>query len=495
MGPPDELIVAPATPTGGGGRSIVRFSGDGLQGLLETLCDAADPGFAADGCGDSPRVVSARLAAAGLGREWGGVPLEVLHWAGPGGPTGGPLAELQLPGSGPLVDAVVAEACRQGARLARGGEFTLRAFLAGRLDLVAAEAVLAVVDARTPEELSRALDRMGGGAGRRLREVRDELLDVLADIEAAIDFADETTPDAVPVVDTAAWRQLAARLARADAVIAQAAAELWDRDVAAAAGLPRVVLVGPPNIGKSSLFNALVGRAAALVADESGTTRDWLEARLDGPARCVLVDLAGLAGEAEWSAVEAGDDPGVAAQAAAHAEIARADVLVVCRDAAEFQPDAGVPSTGGVGPREAGLLGRPRLDVWTRCDRAAAIPAPEAGIATSVVSGEGLDRVRRAIDAAVATLPPRGSPATLRLRVGLDAARAAVGPALEACRDRGGAGAAAGGSSDGMIAGLIDEAIVAGQVRAAAEALGEVTGVEIGPDLIDRIFSRHCIGK
>jgi tRNA modification GTPase len=495
MRPPDELIVAPATPAGGGGRAIVRLSGDGLRSLLETLCDAVAPGFVADGCGDPPRVVAARLAAAGLGREWGGVPLEVLHWPGPGGPTGGPLAELQLPGSGPLVDAVVAEACRLGARLARGGEFTLRAFLTGRLDLVAAEAVLAVVDARTPEELSRALDRMAGGAGRRLRDVRNELLDVLADIEAAIDFADETTPDAVPVVDAAAWCQLAARLAGADAVIGAAAADLGNRDVAAAAGLPRVVLVGPPNIGKSSLFNAIVGRAAALVADESGTTRDWLEARLDGSARWVLVDLAGLAGEAEWSAAEmgdeVGDDPGAAAQAAARAEIARADVLVVCRDAAEFRGRADESSEIWAGPREASLPGRPRIDVWTRCDRAGPPAAVVAGIATSIVSGAGLAALRAAIDAAVAALPPRESPATLRLKVGLDAARAALGPAIEGCRVRG------GGGSAGAVrhAGLIDEAIVAGQVRAAAAALGEVTGAEIGPDLIDRIFSRHCIGK
>jgi len=498
MGPPDELIVAPATPVGGG-RAIVRLSGDGLRDLLDTLCDAADSGFAADGCGGPPRVVAARLAAAGLGRAWGGVPLDVLHWPGPGGPTGGPLAELQLPGSGPLVDAIVTEACAHGARLARGGEFTLRAFLAGRLDLVAAEAVLAVVDARTPEELSRALDRMGGGAGRRLRDVRDELLDMLADIEAAIDFADETTPDAVPVADAAAWRGLAERLEQADAAIAAAAASLGDRDVAAAAGLPRVVLVGPPNIGKSSLFNGLVGRDAALVADESGTTRDWLEARLDTPARCVLVDLAGVAGQMESESAGAADDPTVAAQAAARAEIARADVVVVCRDAAGLRDRASPPvedradESSGIwaGPHEASLSGRPRIDVWTRCDRAAPPAGGAAGIATSVVTGAGLSALRAAIDAAVAALPPRESPATLRLRVGLDAARAALGPAIAGCRGRGG-GAVAAAVRGG---GLIDEAVVAGQVRAAAEALGEVTGIEIGPDLVDRIFSRHCIGK
>ena len=414
------------------------------------------------------------------------MPLDVLHWPGPGGPTGGPLAELQLPASGPLVDAVVAEACRQGARLARGGEFTLRAFLAGRLDLIAAEAVLAVVDARTPEELSAALDRMAGGAGRRLRDVRDDLLDVLADVEAAIDFADETIPDAVPVADATGWRRLAGRLAQADAAIVRAAAGLVSRDAAPAADLPRVVLVGPPNIGKSSLFNALAGREAALVADEAGTTRDWLEARIDGPVRWVLVDLAGLTGEVQDMAAVAGHGPDAAAQAAARAEIARADVLVVCHDPIVRRPGPRPSSAASAGTPEERLPRRPRIDVRTRCDRAGSLVEPETGIATSVVTGTGLDAVRRAIDAAVATLPPRDSPATLRLRVGLDEARAALRPAIDACRDRG----VGGGPGS-----LIDEAIVAGQVRAAAEALGQVTGVEIGPDLIDRIFSRHCIGK
>lgn len=493
MGPPDELIVAAATPPGGG-RAVVRLSGTGLGDLLPAVCDAAEGAFAADRSGGPPRVVTARLAAAGLGRAWGGVPLEVLHWPGPGGPTGGPLAEVQLPGSGPLVAAFVAEVCRRGARLARGGEFTLRAFLAGRLDLLAAEAVLAVVDARTPEELSAALDRMAGGAGRRLRDVRDELLDVLADVEAAIDFADETTPDAVPVADAAGWRRLATRLAEADAALARAVGGLGGRDVTVASSLPRVVLVGPPNVGKSSLFNRLVGREAALVADEPGTTRDWLEARIDGATRWVLVDLAGLAadseaaaGDGQATAAGGSDDPDAAAQTAARMEIARADVLVVCRDAADLATTAASRASWPVGPVERRLPRRPRIEVWTRCDLGGPLVVPETGIMTSVVSGSGLAEVRLAIDAAVASLPPRDSPATLRLRVGLDAAREALGPAIAACRGRGGGG----GPDDG----LIDEAIVAGQVRAATEALGDVTGVEIGPDLIDRIFSRHCIGK
>jgi tRNA modification GTPase len=407
-------------------------------------------------------VARARLAANGLARGWGPLPVDVLVWPGPGGPIGGPLAELQLPASVPLVDAVIAEACRHGARLARGGEFTLRGFLAGRLDLVEAEAVLGVVDARTPEELTAALDRLGGGAGRRLGAVRGDLLDLLADIEASIDFADEATPDAVPVGP--AWSAVAARLRDGRDAVAQVVATLGGRD-AAAGDLPRVVLVGPPNIGKSSLFNAVVGREAALVADEVGTTRDWLEGRVPGGRGrdWLLVDLAGLdaAGAAEGTI--AGE-----AQARARSELARADVMLACRDA---RGDAGVPAGG------AAL----RIDVVTRCDVPGAGPLADAEIATSGVTGEGVNALKEAVDAAVMSLPATGS-ATLRMRVAAEAALAAIDDAVMCvCR--------------GLDGHAIDEAIVAGMLRAAAEALSEATGAAIGSDLLDRIFSRHCIGK
>ena len=458
-----ELIVAPATVPGPGTRAIVRLAGDGLDTLLPRLFTAIAPGFAA--AGDPARVVGARLASGGLGREWGAVPVTVLHWPGPGGPIGGPLAEVQLPCSPPLVEAVVAEACRHGARLARGGEFTLRAFLAGRLDLLQAEAVLGVIDARTPNELAAALDRMAGGAGLALGTSRAALLDLLADIEAAIDFADETTPDAVPVADVAAWRAIESRLEAEQKTLAEVEARLASRG-AGSGDLPRVVLVGRPNVGKSSLFNTLVGRDAALVADEAGTTRDWIEARIaaDSGAACVLVDLAGVPDGPIEDPLEA------AAVAVAREQVARADVVVVCRDATAAADCAWV------------LPEVPRIDVITRCDRSGTGIAAAAGICTSVRDGTGIGAVRLAIAAAVAAVPPRESPATLRMAVGVAAARAALAAVLP-----GVTAASAGGPAD--------EALVAAHIRRAVDALGEVTGAEIGTDLLDRIFSRHCIGK
>ena len=472
-----ELIVAPATVRGSGARAIVRLSGEGLERLLNDLFAATGAGFVRQG--ELPQLVAARLAARELTAEWGELPVELIHWPGPQGPTGGPLAEVQLPASGPLVDAVVAAACRHGARLARGGEFSLRAFLAGRLDLLQAEAVLAVVEAKTPAELSAALDSMAGGVGHTLHRLREMLLDLTADIEASIDFADEHTPDAVPVADAAAWAAIEARLAAAVEELDAVAARLASRDSSAVADLPRVVLVGPPNIGKSSLFNRLVGRDAALVADEPGTTRDWIAARLDIDATepaCLLVDVAGIvdggaddvAGTAARGLIER------AAAERARTESARADVVVVCSDAAA--------SVGTVLPPFP--LASPRIDVFTRCDLATPSPCLEyaSAFVTSSRSGAGIAAVRSAILGAVASLPGGRSPATLRMRVGVAAAREAV---VAAC-------AAAESTRSG---GSRDEAIVAGLLHQAVSAVGEVTGVEIGTDLIDRIFSRHCIGK
>jgi tRNA modification GTPase len=250
----------------------------------------------------------------------------------------------------------------------------------------------------------------------------------------------------------------------------------------AANDLPRLVLVGRPNIGKSSLLNCLAGHEAALVADESGTTRDWIEIRLPvaGAREVVLVDLAGVWGEAGETAGEAaagaglptdaGDDEiGRLAQQRAATEIARADVLIACRDAAE--PVLPLIQAGGA----------PRIDVLTRSDRAA-VPPCAGVIATSSHTGAGIVELRRAIEAAAATLPPRGPTATVRMAVGCDAAARAVAEARREVL------AAISGAA-------VDEALVAEGIRGAVESLAEITGAAIGGDLLDRIFSRHCIGK
>lgn len=463
---PTDLIVAPATAPVGGGRAIVRFAGDGVEPILATLIDAGSSGWGMEG--RPPRLVSGCLHPDGLGREWGSVSVTVTHWPGPMGPIGGPLAEVHLPGSPPLVAAFVAEACRLGARLARGGEFSLRSFLSGRLDLLQAEAVLAVVDARSPEELSAALDRMAGGVGTALERLRQHALDLVADVEAGIDFADEAAPDAVPV--GVAWDDLARRIAMLETAAADIARVVAGRDTSAES-LPRAVLVGRSNIGKSSLFNALVGRDAALVADEAGTTRDWIAAPLlgpDGQAACLLVDVAGV----EDGRPDASEGLPATAAARARDEMARADVIVACRDACDSEAD------GPLVPGETVRAGLVR--VITRIDRAAH-PAVSGAVATSVVSRVGIDEAREAIVRLAATGAAERGPATLRMRAGITEARAALHMTRAAV--------------DNARRGAGDEAVVAGCLHRAIDALGEVTGRDLGTDILDRIFSRHCIGK
>lgn len=474
-----DLIVAPATPPRPAVRAIVRLTGDGLVELLGRMFTAAEgEPLALPTVGQPPRQIPLRLHRESLGRDWGELPVAMLFWPGPSGPLGAAVAEVQLPGSPLLQAALVEEACRLGARLARGGEFSLRSFMAGKIDLLQAEAVVAVVESRTPEELGAALDRMAGGVGRQLEQLRGQLLDLVADIEAAIDFADDLAPDAVPVAGTAAHvllPQLAPVLEGLDGVGAQ----LASREVSSRVGLPRVVLAGSPNIGKSSLFNALLGREAALVEDAAGTTRDWVAGELvdsHGRPACLLIDLAGVLASPEQAMDEPDDlvaSVVAAADRTARAEIGRADVVVLCRDA------AGTAADELCLPAET-----PRVAVITRGDRMppdARANSSDDSLVTSTATGAGIEALRRQILATVAGLP-QTTPATLRLRTGVTAAR----KPLEAAR------AMLAGGPDSLPA---DEALLAVLLRQAIDALGEVTGAVIGTDIIDRVFSRHCIGK
>ena len=460
FGSPNEMIVAAATAPAGGLRAIVRIAGTETAAVLSRLLEPRDAAWPE--AGEPPRCVAAVLREPQLAEAYGRLPCELLLWPGPGGPLGGPLAELQLPGSPPLVSAVVEAACRAGCRLAKGGEFSLRSFLAGRIDLVQAEAVLAVIDARSPDELTAALDAAAGGIGKRLEQLRDRLLDLLGDVEAVIDFGDEV---AAGQGSGAVEATLAGRLDGLLAELTTMADHLEQRAATASGGLPRVVLAGPANVGKSSLFNALVGQATALVADEPGTTRDWVEAEVSGPMPFVLVDLAGFEEVAERRA----------AVAAARREHARADVVIDCRDAGE-------PAADQAAALASASARQPRILVSTRCDRLACggnRGGSLAGIATSSHSGEGLAELRQAIDDQLCILAREGSPATVRMT-------AAIAAACEA---------AALGREMLASPGQLDEAMLAAELGRMLAALDEAIGRELGNDLLDRIFARHCIGK
>jgi len=437
----EDTIAAIASPPRPAARGLIRLSGDRSEALAGRL-------FEPDG-DDPARLKRPSWRSGRLRLESRTLPAALVRWPGPRTYTGQPMAELHTVGSTPVLEHILQCLLHHGARLARPGEFTLRAFLSGRMDLTAAEAVLGVIEARSAAQLDAALERLAGGLARPIAALRDRLLDTLAHLEAGLDFVDEAD------VDPLARAALAEELERASADLARLADQLRGRDLRAET--PRVVLVGPPNAGKSRLFNALLGDDRALVSEVAGTTRDYLCERCDCEGLTVeLIDTAGL--EDPTDAISS------AAQARRSAVAAEADLRLDCRsgDVPALEPDEAGPD---------------RLLVWTKADR---FQAPPGWIATSASEVEGLDRLRRAIARTLRARAAEEDPAALTsVRCGEGLAKAA-----QSLRN-----AAATIRADG------GDELVAIDLRDVVDQLGDVLGEEIGDEILDRIFRRFCIGK
>jgi tRNA modification GTPase len=445
----DDCIAAIASPAGGAARGIIRLSGDDVAQIVAQV-------FQSD---EKSTLLVARRAVAITGRvelceSSLRLPCRLYYWPTTRSYTGQPSAELHVPGAPPFVEAALEKVRQTGARLARPGEFTLRSFLAGRIDLTQAEAVLGVIDARSDGELRSALEQLAGGLGAPLRALREELLELLAHLEAGLDFVEED-------IEFITREQLASQLSGAAERVSAAAARLQQRDASQA--LPRVVLVGPPNAGKSSLFNALVQDGRALVADQPGTTRDYLVSQLDlDGVACELVDTAGIeTADGETVLRQAAQTQGATARQSAEIEIA-------CRAAT----DRSTPTLPGSNAR--------RIEVRTKIDLTEPL-ASGAAIGTSAATGAGLNELRAALRAAILELQrTEGSgvrSTAARCRASLEESLASLRRAMTIVQANAG-----------------DE-LVAAEVRSALHALGEVVGAVYTDDLLDRVFSRFCIGK
>lgn len=505
----DDTIAAIASPPGSGLRGIVRISGPGAEPIWRTLCElpATDSGAAA-----SVFPVSVRLPT-----PWPRINAWLFWWPGPRSYTRQPVAELHLPGSPPLLDAVLAAVCRAGARLAEPGEFTLRAFLSGRIDLTQAEAVLGVIDARGQRELEVALEQLAGGLAGPLHNLRQRLVHTLAELEAGLDFVEED-------IEFVSAQQLYDRLVEGLSEVERLRSRLQSR--LAAGGLPRVVLLGPPNAGKSSLWNALVGEPAALVADRPGTTRDYLERETNvNGQRCLIVDTAGI------EAVGLDDPIGSASQRATQTQGERAELRLVCHEAVCSEQ---LPA--GDSADDAAKDGS-RLAVWTKVDRLATEPRNRAGeVWVSSLTGTGLDELRRRIadrlerladaeSAVVAGTAVRCQDSLRRAaeslaravalaRVAVGMGRLSVAPLGEStppeCDDEeppivteyhDGEERRDGDKHHGIqfVHGIYGshgrDEYIAAELRLALDALGQVAGVVHSEDILDVVFSRFCIGK
>jgi tRNA modification GTPase len=356
--------------------------------------------------------------------------------------------------------------------MADRGEFTLRAFLSGRIDLTQAEAVLGVIDAADPRKLQVAVAQLAGGLAGPLHHLRDLLLELLAHLEAGFDFADEDLPFITA-------EQLQRGLDEAVENVARLAAQMESRGTVQTA--VRAVLLGRPNTGKSSLFNALTSNGQALVSDTPGTTRDYLLAELDFDGRkCQLIDTAGFLAE---SVQAAGDfnTPDRAAQAAAAEQIDRADLRLLCLDATR-------PLHSWEQAELARVDDLHRIVVWTKLDAippGSAFPSCEFSnqptILTSSVTGQGLDLLLSELRRMALAVETAGGDVVAgtaaRCRESIHHADESLQNARNLARSKSG------------------EEFIAAEIRTALDELGKVVGAVYTDDVLDRIFSRFCVGK
>lgn len=469
----DDTIAAIASGRGPAPRGIVRLSGSRAHEAVRALT-ALDAEPTPDVLARLELVLPSLRAASAPLR----VPALCLRWRGPASYTGEDAAELHVVGMPSLLARVLAALLDQpGVRGAEPGEFTARAFLNGRLSAEQAEGVQALIAAHTGAELEAAQRLLDGRAGAAYRDLALDLSGVLALVEAGIDFADQE--DVVAISAVALSERLASLRARVRAMLGP------DRPSERAGWLPRVALAGAPNAGKSTLFNALLGRARALAGPTAGTTRDALVERLDLRAwagsgamaaspEVELIDVAGLT-EAPGGALDE------SMQRVSRRELERADVVVHCDPTGRFEPLLFL--TAGAAPT---------LRVRTKADLFHVEHTPAGGadvLPVCAIDGWNIERLKQRLAQLVAA-----GGAGVSVRASQDAVRPRHRAALAACLV--GLDSAQELADRAMHApGLAGAELVAQHLRAALDALGAIVG-HVSPDeVIGLIFSTFCIGK
>lgn len=443
-----DSIAAIATPPGVGGVGILRISGPDALGIAQEITRS--------------RTLRPRHAHFRRFHEADGALIDhgiCLYFPAPASYTGEDVAELQGHGSPAALAALLARAIALGARAARAGEFSERAFLNGRLDLAQAEAVADLIHARSATQARAAAASLEGAFSTAVTGIHDALLTLRAWIEAGLDFSEEEL--GAEYEETIA-RQLSALAAALDDLLATT------RHGARLAMGGRVVLAGRPNVGKSSLLNALAQRDTAIVTAIPGTTRDLLreEILIDGlPVE--LIDTAGLR--------QAGD--------AVEAEgIARARKILESAQCILLVADAASGWQAEDSEILAGLPARPRLVLWNKADlvpRPPSGPEGEKSLAVSARNGAGLEELRTAMAGALGWSDSAATPFSARRR---------HVEALERCRCH--LQQALGLHQQQAPAELVAEAL-----RLAGSHLAEITGQVGVEDLLGKIFCSFCVGK
>jgi tRNA modification GTPase len=460
-----DTIAAPATPAGRGGIGIVRVSGPRAAAIAAVLLG---------------RVPEPRRATLAVFLDAAGEPIDAgiaLFFPGPASFTGEDVLELQAHGGPVVMELLMGRVMELGARAARPGEFTERAFFAGKVDLAQAEAVADLIAAGSVQAARAAMRSLQGEFSREVEALATAVTELRVYVEAAIDFPDED-------VEFLGSAEVAGRLADIEARFARvghaAAQGRLLRD-----GL-HVVIAGKPNAGKSSLLNRLAGHEAAIVTDVPGTTRDLLRERIDIDGLPLhVVDTAGLRDTAD--AVEG---EGVRR---ARAEIGRADLVLYVVDATmEPGPDglreelealpAGVPVLVVWNKVDLGKRGRKLFSsaAEEECGTASKkVCVPFSGVFISATTGLGLDELRARLKERAGY--EQGGAGTFSARARHVEALGRARGHFERARE--------------MLAARTSFELVAEELRLGQDALGEITGAVSSDDLLGKIFGSFCIGK
>jgi tRNA modification GTPase len=450
-----DTIAAIATPPGQGGVGIVRVSGSGVWKIADAIFHSSErPSQAKGGTFLHGKVIDA-----------GGAEIDealCLIFRAPKSYTGEDTVEIQGHG-GPVVLKKILRRCLEaGARMAEPGEFTKRAFLNGKMDLVQAEAVADLIHAQSDRAAQAALEQLEGGLSKKFNALYDGLMETAADIETTLDFVEDELPgDVFPTLG----KKLDESFQSLETLL-----RTWDEGWLLREGA-RVVVMGRPNAGKSTLFNVLLGHDRAIVTELPGTTRDVLEETLvlDGiPLR--ILDTAGLR-ETECLIEQEG-----IRRARAHS--AAADIALYLIDSSQPFSDEDAEHLDGLDPKRT-------VVVLNKMDkRIAECRVPSADwvtVETSLINGAGISELKAAISEKLGGISNAPAHAVIseRHRDLLETARVELEQARERLADGGELGAAP----------------AAEHLRAALEALGQVTGRVYHNELLDNIFSRFCIGK
>ncbi len=464
---PDDSIVAIATPPGRGGIGVVRISGPSASEIAGRILERDAPLEPRIATFTSARAIDEVVAT---------------YFPAPHSYTGQHVVEISAHGNPVVLDAIVGRAIDAGARLAEPGEFTLRAFLNGKRDLIQAEAVGDLIAAATPLQARVAFDQLEGTLTRRISAIDADLFDLIARLEASLDFPDEGYHFIEP---SDAAQRIERVIGCLDRLLGDARQGRMIREGAT------VVLAGRPNVGKSSLFNMLAGNDRAIVTEIPGTTRDLVTERIDlAGLPLTLVDTAGWRDTSDV----------VEREGVARATKARevADLVIVVLDRSE-------PLTAEDEQLLAQTATRNRIVVANKIDLAATVrlkadttyddespPSQsyvvsgfsrtvETDLCVSAVTGAGVDDLRKAIVAALTgrdSLRDTAAISNMRHITLISAARISLVAAHEA--------AAAGGTPEEFV--LTD-------LQTARAHLDEIVGVRTSDDLLEHIFANFCIGK